>query len=187
MKKIDTSAAPLHAYMHEGLVKRLFKSSFTDRLQRRTARRSLAGLYLIGACGMGFLIHFLLAQPTSGLIEIASGIGALYFIAGGLLFALLGAMLDTLLMLVIRPAMPVPGQPYDERQQMLSLKAHSSARYVVLALMLAAVLTGLMDFSRAAYAAIGATLFALAMMAPHLVLAWQLPNQITDDEDMEDE
>jgi hypothetical protein len=101
----------------------------------------------------------------------------------------------------IRSAIEWPGQPFDERQQQLNINARSQSRPLVLVLLGLTILTGLVilslksagffQFSHPQYGGIPLyigiclALFSLAQHAPHLFIAWQLPDETIDEGGLE--
>ena len=101
--------------------------------------------------------------------------------------------LQPLKLLSVRSAISWPGQPYDERQQLLYTQARSDALpYVVILMglailsslsMLAAIANGYFPFSHPMYGGIPVLLgvcvmlLSIAKNVPYLLLAWQLPNE----------
>ncbi len=179
---------------------RYFNSRLADRLQKRRARRIVFILSVLGLIAFGFLVgftvwSFIAPNPTSPLEKLLS---ALFWVA--IVFVI---QIEPLLVMSIRSAIAWPGQPYDERQEQLNMKARSEVRPFVLAMLGIAILTGLgmliamsagfLPFSHPIYGGIpiysgmGMILFALAKNAPYLLLAWQLPDEPSDDSDLGDD
>ncbi len=179
---------------------RYFNSRLADRLKKRRARRIVFILSLLSLIAFGFLVGFtvwtfIAPNPASPVEKLFS---ALFWVA--IVFVI---QVEPLLVMSIRSAIAWPGQPYDERQQQLNIKARSDARPFVLAMMGIAILTGLgmliamsagfLSFSHPLYGGIpiytgiGMILFALAKNAPYLLLAWQLPDEPSDDSELGDD
>jgi len=157
-------------------------------------------LSVLSLIAFGFLVGFtvwtfIAPNPASPLEKLFS---ALFWVA--ILFVI---QVEPLLVMSIRSAIAWPGQPYDERQQQLNMKARSDVRPFVLAMMGIAILTalglliamsaGYLSFSHPLYGGIpiytglGIMLFALAKNAPYLLLAWQLPDEPSEDSDLGDD
>ncbi len=190
---------PSDRYLRQ-LDARYFNSRLADRLKKRRARRTVFILSLLSLITFGFLVGFtvwtfIAPNPTSPLEKLLS---ALFWVA--IVFVI---QIEPLLVMSIRSAIAWPGQPYDERQQQLNIKARSDARPFVLAMMGIAILTGLglliamsagyLSFSHPLYGGIPIyigiclILFALAKNAPYLLLAWQLPDEPSDDSELEND
>lgn len=180
MEEPDKSVAPFHSLVSGPLASRFYNSKLADRLQTRRNRRSLALLYAAVTISYGFFVY-LFVEYIQGHLGPLPDYATMLIVVGGPLVLALGVFLDTMMVVSIRPAMPVPGQPFDERQQMLCLKAHADARYLVIFLMVVAVLAGAMKLKISVFVAIGVVAIVFAMMAPHFMLTWQLPDEADDD------
>ncbi len=179
---------------------RYFNSRLADRLKKRRARRMVFILSVLSLIAFGFLVGFtvwtlIAPNPASPLEKLFS---ALFWVA--MVFVI---QVEPLLVMSIRSAIAWPGHPYDERQQQLNIKARSDTHPFVLAMLGIAILTGLglliamsagyLSFSHPLYggipiyAGLGIMLFALAKNAPYLLLAWQLPDEPSDDSELGDD
>lgn len=161
-----------------------FNSRFADRLQTRRARRMIAALYLAGMAGVGGFVAWIAAMflPQAGSAQ-PQAFPAVFWVLSviGLGFGL--PLVQRLLFLSIRGALPLESATFDERQQQLLLAAEATARRLTLIAMGVAFLAGFYmllaatsawPYSTPLYAGAGITLFAWAASAHHLVLAWRL-------------
>src|SRR5690606_2642301 len=94
------------------------------------------------------------------------------------------------LFLSVRSALRLPGAPFDERQQLVAMRAEVTARRLTLLAMGTAGVFGLIAIMIATgstlnlvplFAWFYATLFVCAANAPFLVLAWTLRGDDPDD------
>lgn len=174
---------------------RFFDGRLADRMQNRSARRAAAILYVLLLVVFGSLMGWavwLFVSPADGgmaLIFPANGNLALVFLS--LVVGIIAPVIERVLVMAIRSAIPLAGEPFDERQQQVYAKAQIDARRFVLSAMAVAMVTGLYmllamangtaPYSIPLYAWICATLFLVARAAHHVVLAWQLPDEISED------
>jgi|GEM_PF-3215164 hypothetical protein len=179
---------------------RYFNSRLSIRLKKRVTRRTVVALSVLGLIGFGFLVGFtvwlvLAPEPSTPLERILS-----VFFWLVLVFV---TQISPLLIMSIRSAIEWPGQPFDERQQQLNINARSESHPLVLVLlgltiltgliMLGVKSTGLLPFTHPQYGGIPlyigicVALFSLANHAPHLLIAWQLPDEPIDDGGLDNE
>lgn len=192
MRESDTYLKQLDA--------RFLNSRLADSLKRQGAKRLVVFACILGLMAMGYLVGFIIwsvlapnpATPTEKLLS------ALFWVA---LFMVIH--IPPLLIMSIRSAIEWPDKPYDERQQQQNIKARSDARPFEMALlgisiitgvvMLSAMSAGYLPFSHPLYGGlplyigIGTALLVLAQNIPRLLLAWRLPDELVDDNELKND
>ena len=109
------------AEMLERFDARFFDGRLADRMQNRPARRAAAILYVLLLIVLGSLmgwVVWLLMSPADGgmaLIFPANGNLALVFLS--LMVGIIAPVIERVLVMAIRSAVPLAGEPFDERQR----------------------------------------------------------------------
>jgi hypothetical protein len=170
-----------------------FDSALADRLQSRSARRTVGVLFILAMILAGafpaWTVWTELARPGDGFyLGILPQRAGLVWAFCLFLWLVGWPVAQRLVFLSIRDALPLPGAPFDERQQLVALRAQAQARCVGVWAMVAAFLIGLaMIFVASSdriglhpnvtplYVWVGATLMFWTMSAHNLILAWTLP------------
>jgi len=175
--------------------KRFYKNQLNEKLKRQSARRTIAivGFFLPLFFGymLGFAAwSFLAPNPVTTLERFLS---LIFWFSMFPLF-----LIPSLVQRALQSVLHVPGQPFDERQQQLNIKARSQAYPFAVFLMVVGMLTGFaMIVATVAgylpwghpyygglhfYVGLFGTLLILSNLSPILLLAWQLPDEIMDEE-----
>lgn len=164
-----------------------FSGPLAAKVQNSKARKllALAAILYGGVCALvPAYVAWLFITPASAGVGTALAAGAV---------AITAPALERLLFISIQTALPIKGQPYDERQQQLYTAALVSARNYTVALIACLFLAGLAAAYYAAslplahivptYVWTGVTLLFLAFEFPYILLAWRLPIDLEADND----
>ncbi len=176
-----------------------FDSVLANRLQTACARRATTMFVLLAAVPVGAFVAWsvwtIIAPPGSSdyWFIFSPDPGVLW--TALLMLLLLGwPVVQRLLFLAVRSALPLPGVPFDERQRLVAMRAEVVARRLTLLAMggagvagMAMILIGAAGSSvnlAPLFAWVFSTLFVCAANAHFLVLGWTLSGD--DDAEAED-
>lgn len=159
-----------------------FYSPLAAKLQTKRARQGLAASVTVFGTILSALPAYLawlfISPETAGVwFTLLAGAGAVCAFS-----------LERLLFMSIQTALPIAGQPYDERQQQLFTVAQIAGRKFMCFSMLALVAIGLTAIYGVAtavalsmvvplYVWISAALLFISYEFPYLILAWRMPEE----------
>lgn len=177
-----------------------FGNTLIQRLHHRKSRRRVAMLGVLQSVAFGFAFGyaawvFIAPNPISPLEKFLNG---LFWVALGTT-----VLIKPLVQKAVASVVAIPGQTLDERQVQLFEDARSKAYGVVQFLLMIAmasgigililVIAGYLPWSHPAYGGIPlyfgicGALFASSSLAPYLILAWQLPDELRFDDEPHDD
>ena len=174
--------------------KRFYSNTLTEKLQKQGARRfiAIAGFLLPIAFGymLGYAVWDIMApNPVSTLERF---LRLVFWLSMFPLF-----LIPSLVQRALHSVLHVPGLPFDERQQQVNINARNDAYPIVVVLLVIAMLVGLgmlvamvagyLPWSHPIYggihlyAGLFGTFLILSHLAPFLLLAWQLPDELPEE------
>jgi len=177
-----------------------FGNTLTQKLHHKKSRRRVAVIGVLQSMAFGFAFGYgawavVAPNPIS---PLEKSLNALFWVALGTT-----VLIKPLVQKAVAAVIAIPGQTLDERQVQLFEDARSKAYGVmkfllVIAMasgvgMLILVIAGYLPWSHPEYGGIPyyfgicGALFASASLAPYLILAWQLPDELSFDDEPHDD
>lgn len=155
------------------------KTKFTRRL---TVILLICSIMMLGAMMTQVFSSAFFEETVQGLMIY------LYNFLGIMVSAFMVLLGEVVLVLQVRS---VVYQPFDERMQQLNLKSKEGGFYFSGFFLLIAILTGWfsminpleLDYAMKLYSSITTGLLLLVTYAPLMVLSWQLPDELLDEEE----
>lgn len=162
-------------------------SPIADKMKTKFTRRLTVILLICSTMMMGAMLTQVFS--TAFFEETVQGLMIyLYNFLGIMVFTFMALLAEVALVVQVRS---VVYQPFDERMQQLNLKSKEGGFYFTGVLLLIAILTGWfsminpleLDYAMKLYSSITVGLLLLVNYAPLMVLSWQLPDELLDEEE----